>query len=41
MALIFKAPVVKPKTLDYSGQSDLPMENRVLRFLVLSPSFST
>ena len=30
--MAFKAPVVKPKTLDYSGQSDLPMENRVLRF---------
>ena len=40
MALIFKAPAVKPKTLDYSGQSDLPMENRVLRFRVVSASFS-
>ena len=38
--MAFKAPVVKPKTLDYSGQSDLPMENRVLRFRVVSVSFS-
>ena len=40
MALIFKAPVVKPKTLDYSGQSDLSMENRVLRFRFVNVSFS-
>ena len=40
MALIFKVPVVKPKTLDYSGQSDLLMENRVLRFRVVTVSFS-
>ena len=28
--MTFKVPVVKPKTLDCSGQSGLSMKNRVL-----------